>query len=394
MKKTLFMLFACLLFIPCLVLADMSGPLVRPYNVTIINPNGAYIYSTLYDDDMNYNPVKTNNVIPYGTMLNIEDDGIDGADDRGNYVQVEYNGESGFILYSDVASVDKEYKITESMLGKPFEAIAIKDMPIKVAPQVASKNTGKVIKAGTKITVRAILEDGENSESEWDPFRYVEYEGVKGYINILGASLAMERIEEEFIVVRSVEITDPITGAKSSIPVNTILNEAYNVDPWSRSYYIKYKGSSGLVGEHDVLYKTDATIEVTVVDAVEVHEEAKLGSKVITTLEPGTKFVSYAWNDYQELCIYYEKDGVKGWIYTDFDDPNSKKVFDSVDWEEKGEYFIYDDEKDDKPVVLPSQEKKNNQILYLTIGAALLVALTAFVTITFVNKKNKNNEKV
>ena len=91
--------------------------------------------------------------------------------------------------------------------------------------------------------------------------------------------------------------------------------------------------------------------------------------------------------------VYYEKNNIKGWIYVENDDSEeSDNYYKGLSFE-----WPYDDEiekpTDDNNDIVPAPKNNKLQIIYLCIGAALLISLTAVVTIILVNrKKNVKNE--
>ena len=154
-----------------------------------------------------------------------------------------------------------------------------------------------------------------------------------------------------------------------------------------------------------------------VYDTLEVDMETyEKKLKVVGTIDKNTIISSDIWDDmYDECRIYYEKGNVKGWIFAPNLESNNEDeentpcyglTYEIEDEEEDNEDIIgSDDNKDD--IEKPSEEKLNGveeipiqennkenkmQIIYLCIGAALLMSLTAVVTIILINKKRKKEE--
>ncbi len=413
MKRILLMLFACLLFIPCLVFADMSAPGVVEYKVSVNNPKGAIIYE---NNDGKY--VKTDKKLEFGTIIKIEWE----EDKDWIYLDSEmYPGdETGYVSYKDVTTLVKNYIPNEKELSDEYPSLVLKDVVIKKGPALGYEETGVTIKAGTKVSIKHFLrfeEDGQRSYIDgMNPWVYVEYNGTKGFINSYDGTLAMDETYTTAIASIDIELKDVFTGEKTTIKANEKVNvTVWNLDDWSSCYLIKYNNISGIINDDRIFIK-DANVWINeegkeegrefeldkdyyvydifdVDDFYDNYDSKELPkSKKIGVAPAGTKFSSdYSIWFNEGYCVRYENGDTKGWILV-VDENAEYSEEDNIDISEPSVV----DKKD--PTVV---KKDKYQIIYFTIAGALLVALTAFVTIVFVNKKNKkeindnsNNEKV
>ena len=152
------------------------------------------------------------------------------------------------------------------------------------------------------------------------------------------------------------------------VPEDVILEYSYKAGYW---LYIEYKGTKGWV--YSKFGSTDDR-EITLL--------ADYKDFVKTTIKKGTtlKCLYSMWYRVGESC-YVEYNGKKGWI-------------DSQDYETDVTYFEleYNSEEDPDPIPEPSSQEEKPSIynsIYLYIGGAIIVALTALVTIILINKKKK-----
>lgn len=422
MKKLLGIIISLLMFIPLVVLADMSGPMVREFEFEVTNPDGAMLYDCEYNDE-NMTCTALNKKVPYGFKFTSMDEEIE------EYIYVEDEKYNAYIKTSDGRAIVDDFKITAKEIGEKMDIIALENLEIKKGPSPAYASTGVTIKAGTKLKASDILEnDGENKyvHNHWDPWLYVEYNNTKGFIIALDGTVGFDYGKRSAITIVDTGmyekyITEEGEKPIATIPANTKLTtQTYGLDVWSSSYYIEYNGKKGFVSQYEYLVEEEsieftATQKLNVYANVKTDDEGNITSKVVGTVAKGTKFSSKYYDPENEaITIRYENGNVKGWIYAKNDeDDNSSDYY-------VGLSFKYPEEEDDvtepttpskpgeditekptdvdnpsdEPIVIQPQNntKRNNsmEILYLCIAAAAIIAMTAVVTITYVNKKNKN----
>jgi hypothetical protein len=103
--------------------------------------------------------------------------------------------------------------------------------------------------------------------------------------------------------------------------------------------------------------------------------------KSIGSIPSGEKFTSSFYDTAIDCNIYYEKGNTKGWIYVVPDDAGNC----GISW-------IDDDIEEDEPVNTNVTKKTNSNTLYICLGAAIVISITAVVIVVLINKKKKSYE--
>ena len=383
MKKLFYLFLGVLLFLPTLVNADLSAPIIKEYKASVINPNGAAIYE--YDDDDRY--VATDDVIPYGKEVFVENESSNGD----GFIDVNLGNveESYHIKLKDVTLITKNYRINKDELTDKEEAIVLKEVKIKKGPAEAYDSTDIIIAKGTNIYIQWFKdldnEEKDPSENNYDvdnPWVYVEYNGTKGFINTYGGTVAYRELKSEVMNSTTVDIRD-IDSNKTikTIPANTIMkSQIYLLDPWSSDYYIIYEGTKGLVDEYLFVVK-DEEKEFTATKKLNIYDEAGYNKKgkVKTTIPTGTIVKSSFYSIADACTVYYEKGDLTGWIYSEYNDDGEC----GLTWEED----LYDENivQEKKPV------KKGLNILYIGVGSIIVLILLVGTTVVLINKKKREN---
>ena len=395
MKKIIYLIISLFIFIPIYILADMSGPMIREYKATPKSPNGAPVY---YYDDEKDDYVKTDEVLEFGKIITVDEE-------SGILVCVDEEC-SKEVKLSDLVAVDSSYQISEDELSKEYDAIAITDLEIKKGPASAYESTGVIIKAGTKFKARDLGyvddESKEFSSDEWNPYIYVNYNGTKGFVFSYEGTVGYGGSEQTGIASIDLPFTDPTTGAKiSTIKANTVIKTMiYGSDVWSRIYYLEYNGKWGIV-DNTAFIVEDKNIEFTVTDnlklynSVTIDDNGEITGKVIGSVPKGTKFTSKFYDSENwSMTIRYENNNTKGWIYTETDESEgSDNYYKGLSFEWPDDNDIIEEPKENNNDIVHAPKNNKMQIVYLCIGAALLISLTAVVTIIFVNRKKKEKNE-
>ena len=381
MKKIVYLILGVLLFIPFLVKADMSAPIIKEYKASVINPNGAVIYE--YDEIL----VATTDKIPYGTLVYVESE----EEINDGYVRVNKGDleENYIIKFKDISILVNNYKVNKKELTDKEVALVLKDVKIRKGPAAGYDSTGVTIKKGTKINIQWFKDEEETNdpkEGRYDsdnPWVYVEYNGTKGFINIED-TIAYREITTEMITNVNAEITDG-KNKIGTINVNTVIKDGiYHMDPWNSNYYIKYNGITGYINMFDLVEKQKET-EFTTKRKTNIYEEAGMNKyenlKSIGSIPSGEKFTSSFYDTAIDCNIYYEKGNTKGWIYVVPDDAGNC----GISW-------IDDDIEEDEPVNTNVTKKTNSNTLYICLGAAIVISITAVVIVVLINKKKKSYE--
>ena len=194
--KKLFYLLIGILLLPSIVKADMSAPIVIKYKAIVNNVNGVPEYKMSGEDY-----IKTGKTVEYGTVFTIYDEERD-------YVCIDAECET-YAKISDLVTAEKEYKIKEESIGEKVKLTTIKKVDIKSGPANLYK-TISTVKSGTTLNGNVIIKiDDSDYIEEFNPWYYVEYNGVKGFVNSYGGTMIIGNIEEEEIITGDkVDIVD------------------------------------------------------------------------------------------------------------------------------------------------------------------------------------------
>ncbi len=430
MKKVLFVLFGVLLMLPSVIFADMSGPEVEPYEGEITNPNGTKLYTY---DNKSEKLVSANMTLEYGEVVIIMDDTYDDDNLASEWVCITLDTndddeeETYYISNKDVATKEKNYKPKENELSKEYNAIVIHKMEIKKGPANLYESTGVTLNVGAKVKIKYFTnyyEDEDNGnkieyyKNEYNPWVYVEYNGTQGYINVYGGNLAVGGEENDVIIGYDTELIDIKTGKIiTTIKANTkFKTPVYETDIWDRSYYIKYNDKFGITSY--ILYQKSEELEFKATEDILLYPEAGLDydaednilTKPTGTIKKGTTFKSaYYYFDNSDCVVRYENGGTTGWIISGYNNDNlDDKHIELHPYEDDQEE--YDDNDSETDVIDPKDPENNDpesidvkpesikkpddkmKLIYICGGCALIVALTAAVSIVLINKKKKNTE--
>lgn len=430
MKKVLYLILGVLLFIPALVNADMGAPIIRGYVATPKSSSGADIYR--YDQNKDAY-VKTGRKLEYRKTINIimEDE----------YVSVDVDDEDNedVVKMSDLMPVEKVYKVNSKELSKEYEVLILKKREIKNGPANGYDSTGKTIPSGVKVKVKYFDPDSKgNAEFSGDTtsWAYVEYNGAKGFIDTEG-SIATDPVYTTVIASADVKVYGPGTEKQvATIKANTKFNATvYMTDVWTGGYYIEYNNIKGVVSDDYHFYPKRKAISFKPIEKITAYESLKYNdagdiiSKVATTIPKGTSFKSeYYFMHHDSAIVYYDGLNVKGWIEVegrsvnpDDEDSEYLEANKILGFNESSDVSIVaikkeeqkpDETSEQQPVeVTPNTEVENKenkkqedikqeevekvtkkipQIVYICLGIAVIVTLTAVVTAILVNNKNKN----
>ena len=384
MKKVFYLLLGILLILPSVAKADMSSPEVIQYKATVNNPDGIDEYKYDYDND---GYVKTGKKIPYGSTYTVYSD---------EFICIDNECES-FVNPKDLTPIEKEYKLKDDELNKEsISATALKDIEIKKGPAVAYGGTGVTIKAGTKFNMHEIFTG--KSETPW---YYVEYNGTKGYVDTYDDGIAYNIRENEFITGNKIEILDPVTK-KSIKTIDVYTKIKANIGTlsyWSKYGYIEYNGTKGLFDIYSVIEKNEA-IEITAVKETDLYSDLGAATK-IGTIPVGTTFTSEYYDYTYESIIYYEKDGVKGFAISDYENwkfGDEEELETPTEEEKEEELETPTEEEKEEPKkeegneIIKAPKPKKDYTLYICIGAGILLSITAIVIVLLINKKKKQKE--
>jgi len=265
------------------------------------------------------------------------------------------------------------------------KGVSIYQGPSKIYKVVGS------IKKGTKLEYEYAI-DGEGGIT----YIYVEYNGKKGWVEILNKNVLIENKNQYIFRV-------DVDSECGVIPKNTIITPEYSTDRWSKAALFEYKKCKTLLNtfrseEVMPLYKATAKSKID----IPVYEDSDK-TNIITTIPANTEFKYYTGTDSQMGTIdtqYVEYDGKRGWSFATYDD------LDINYGEMNNDTGLKDTkEKEAKKEIKKETEvnkKNSNKILNLNskefivvcAGGAVVLSLTALVIIVLVNKKKKSKNEV
>jgi len=217
MKKIILIFLG--LLIPSIVLADMGGPGIYNYNIEVSNVNGTVCYK------YNYDSLTNNGIIPYKTTGTI----IYEIDVNGKmYGRMLYEDKDCFILLDNVINTSSDMSL-DDYIGKEenIEGIILKDnLEIHSSPAESFKVVG-TIPINSKVNILYEYDDG---------WYYVDYNGTKGWVNILNGIVG-KRINNAILYEDATVTMD--SNVVGTIPVNTKLEYYYSLDIYTNTYYNK-----------------------------------------------------------------------------------------------------------------------------------------------------------
>ena len=397
MRKKLFIFLLFMIVMPTLVFADMGAPMIKPYEAIVHNVEGADYYEYFYENENNRGYRKVG-VLEYNTLIKVTyEDIINGE----MYASFDINGKSGYILIEDIVPKYEEVVVDEKnesdffySLKEKLEVLVLKSDGIRMrkGPAKVYSVVGEVIPRGTKLEYQYCAGD----ECLW---RYVEYNGVKGWIESLNAVVG-NYTKESMLIPKEIDlIYDEEVVAK--IPGNTFINEFYNVDDWSQKYYVTYNGKSGYINKYDVsvLHK-NRTIKSKKVK--KMYEFASVDSKILVDTIPENlefQFI-YSLGRRWDEWIYTTYDGKSGWIpfdedeyfYNNIQNDESNDLENNNQENQNTENNILKEESDktNDEIIQVNNSYTPKEIIFLSIISAIVISLTAIVTIVLINKRMKH----
>ena len=394
MKKIL-MILVIMFILPIMVVkADMGGPMIRPYDAYVVDVNGADYYEFLYvNNQWMYKKIGT---LSFDTKITVRYE----TEIAGKiYADFSKDGKNYSILIDDIMSINDEFVIDENdnYVGKRDEYAEItilkeNGIVMHKGPGSAYSKVGDVITKGTKVKYQY---------GAGDVWYYVEYNGVKGWICKLNGVVGIKE-EENMLISKELEIKneDKVVG---KIPGNTIINSFYSVDPWSWKYYITYNGVSGYISKHDVSLLYNKFDVILKKDKV-LYEVADEKSKVLVENIPLNTKLEYEYSLGHNITswIYVTYNGKTGWVHDPYDEWSNNEIAtlsDDVNNENDSNTNndisnnVNENISNDE-IIVENNSFTGQQIILLCVGAAIIISLTAGVTVILVNKKNNKKKKM
>lgn len=366
------------------VYADMSGPELREFGIVVVNPDGEDYYDykgnvvghlnkdemviVIYEYEGKYSIASTE-VGAYGghnTLGYIND--LDGF----SIVTEEVDPTK----YPDDSTITKYDTPQKAKINTP-DGVDIYSGPSSVYKKVGH------IKNETALTFQY---------STQGTHIYVEYNGVKGWVEILKAKVLIEN-DTQYI------FSDQFATACGFVPKNSIVTPTYKTDRWTHQALFEYNGCEFM---HNTL-KDEEVFSIYPYNRVpkkdvSIYEYADTSSTVLGTIPAGTEVTTLAASDsfYDEnVTIYVEYNGVRGWIIEDINDISFSS---SIEPEEKP---IVEDTIEIQDVVTPSNYEKKPTYLGISLGLFVLLCafgvgllvITALVIIILVNRSKTSKKE-
>lgn len=386
MKKIKILLVFILLLIPCMVRADMGAPMLKPYDMVVVAPDGIDYYD--YEGNVKGHLNKDDKI----TINSEFRDGYTFTID-GNLGTYDLKDLTGLVLLKE--ELTPEDLLNEGYSSDPntHNGIVIKNVTSNNTALVYAEGGVDVKKGPSKgydtvshldknTTIKYVYRIGDPTGST---HIYVDSNEVKGWIDILDGKVLLQNTTK-FITYKEIELSC------TKVPKNTILSPKYIADNWTHKVLVEYgnckdlynyfRGAEGLVGLTNNNYIANAELDI--------YEEYGNGGEKLGTIPADASFVvmgnaSQQGDTLGDLYVSY--DGKKGWIRSEH--ANFKIDFDNQYNEEaKKEITIEEDPEE------TNHENENNDIspnpvdytsMYVIIG--LSIALIAAIIVILVNRK-------
>ena len=367
--------------------ADMSGPELREFEVVVINPDGVDYYD--YNGTVKGHLNKDDVVL---VMYEYNGKYTLGKKETASYGEYsksigDVNSLEGFSIVQE--EVDPTKLIDDNTITKydePQKAKVVNTDGVDVyaGPSSIYKRVGH-IDNGTILTYKYSTEGTHI---------YVEYNGFKGWAEILKGKILVQN-DTQYIFSK-----DVVTEC-GTVPKNSITTPIFKTDRWTHKAVFEYNNCEFMhntLKDEEVLgiypYNRIPKIDVS------LYEYADTSSTVLTTIPANTEITTLAASDYfydENVIIYAEYNGIKGWIIEDINnisfsvssDPEEEvKVEDTIKIED---IELPTKEPTGGSVEMPRSTFPLKVFILLCILGVSVLAVTAVVIIILVNRSKKNN---
>ncbi len=402
MKKISLICIIFVLFLTTIAFADMGAPEIREYEATPKSVDGAPYYEYVYNEETNSGEYVEVGIIEYGKTIIVLHETIEENGEKYGVTDLVDNHKRYEIKLDDFYAVNDI--ITEEHDENPTEIrILVNDIQIHNGPAYIYDVVGTIPKD-------TILNGYRIDNGLMNPWLYIEYNGISGWICELNSSIGYYT-DRKLITMCDLSVS----GDEIAIPNGTIINGYYDTDDWSSKVFFTYEDKDYLVDKYDFGVEAVDTwfsdgYEIKY-DNAKMYSSASLESEVVVDNIPNGTVLSIDYIEYGLRWIgwiYTEYNGVKGWVIY-FEDERAQEEF------LNGEYNVRDVKQDemklipdnndvnkveennepkevplDRPIALTTTNEKpivSNTVVY--IGIAVIIALTALVIILLVNKKKE-----
>ena len=366
MKKTIILLFIC--FWCIFVKADMEPPRIIKHKVMVTNKDGAICYQ---------DGKKTNQVIPYGTTLDVDYD-IDGS-----YISVSNDKYYCDVKYVDVSSKTQNFSLDNSDVEK-IDSVRV----IVLAKGGLNLRKGPSVTYSKLITIPqySSVKVSYKAGTYW---YYTEYNGVYGWITAINGYVGFES-NEVLYNYEKVNIYDSSKKIIGTIPANTEITDYLVLDKYTYddfNYFVIYNGIKGYIG--NMYYKTNGVGKIKLLKDIELTDN---NGKLIKKLT-ANQDMEYNMKGYGNTFYIPEKNVVVALSNDEFEYMKEVKLLkkdrgyvgEGLFGEAKEERVIEEEEEVIPPVI--EKEKDNSTIIIICLLAGILVSLIALVIVKIMNKK-------
>ena len=372
------------------VYADMSAPELREFEIVVINPDGVNYYD--YKDDFAGHLNKDDIVIveyEYNGKYTIGKKEINqyGRETTNSIGYI--NSLEGFSIVQeevDPTKLTDDRSITKYDEPKKARVYADEGVDIYKGPSSVYEKVGH-IKKGAVLTYKYAV--GMVGITHI----YVEYNGVKGWVEILHSQVLIQN-DTQYIFSKDV------TSECGTVPKNSVTTPNYTTDAWTRNTLFEYNGCEFMHStfRDEDIYPIYQVSQITS-EEVKLYEYADTSSSVVATIPAGAEVTVLASKDTigdLNYVIYMKYNDIKGWALGtgEIFDYNKKPV--EINEEEiKVEDTIEVEEPKVDDIKNPMFTKKlglTTFIILCVFGVSLLV-ITALVIIILVNRSKTSKKE-
>ena len=314
MKKNfkLFLLF--ILFIPCVIKADMGSPSVRPYKMVVINPNGLDCYD--------YNNVLVSHLNKDDTFTVVYQFGEKYSISLANDKTCNLNSLDGAVLVTDILNPKNAINEYIENSGVSIQKVTSNNEALVYADEGVDVRKGPAeiyevvdhLDKGVKFKYSYYINGGGITHV------YIDDGDTVGWVELFGSSWnskVLIQSSDKYIVKKDINLDC------GTISRNTILSPRFKTDAWSRGVLVEHNECSKLLHRaEDIVFLNQINYGkyVSEVDAI-VYEYYDNGGKELTRIPANTEFVILADASIQgglTQDFYLSYNGKKGWIKVDY----------------------------------------------------------------------------
>lgn len=376
----------------------------------VFNKEGAQMYagpSKKYD--------KLNVIIPTGSIVKYL---AASPGDPHSWIYVEYNGQKGWVtflqineaIYYEESFVASQEDYIGMVINVNSDSIKVYDFP--------EEKTANVLGSIDKDEIVAC----KYSYGYFMEWCYVEHENLKGWTMLENNSAFIEDNDgKEVLTIKDTKLfKEPNSKEKAAVtvPKETKLEYDYifyhynGGDGGPKWLRVKYNNKNywlltlsydaELEDYEDIDSMKTCFVPTAAVVSDEYYEEYfdESSKRTIYSERDKSSDIVAEYNN-EEILEMYELDNEESWNYIKTSDYSGWFLLDDEEEEKiNKEIEKIETEKEKKETTVKpntNKETKENslthkQIIYISIGAAVIIALTSFVTILLVNKKRKSKK--